>query len=264
MPTRSQLRTVHDHDAMWSTIQPRLPTMPDLLPLTADDLKAHGFLAISYERDDRMGAVLARDCRPYVYGFDDTRCGAICYVQRHGAFWSVDPEYGNHREILRNVAVHDVLNAGGDVHESNRMRVWYATELAPDVLAKCFNATMVPVLVTVPESEWRKSAIAAGVLPDESANYVRVVETQAEWEEKVSRMSMQVHPLTPDNAPAAPRVIEKGMRVLICDGTGEWLDEFLVDSLTAGGNLVLHRANALPPKGRVYYARPVAVVEVLP
>lgn len=68
--------------------QPTNPMTDTILPLTEADVRAFGYTPFGYERDDRMGAVLAH------------RDGEAFYLCRRGAFWSIDPEYTNIRGVL--------------------------------------------------------------------------------------------------------------------------------------------------------------------
>lgn len=101
-------------------------------PLTEADVKALGFTPFGFERDDRMGGVLAH------------RDGEAFYMQRAAAFWSVDPEYGNMRLELCEAppnwrTFRDGCLPGLIGGTYTHVLLWRVSDLPPDRLERLFN-----------------------------------------------------------------------------------------------------------------------------
>lgn len=162
--------------------------MPDLKPLTDADCRALGLEPLSRERDDDMGARWVRDMREFVSGlyasaYENPRHGEVALVQRRGAFLSRDPAYGNLRNAFAQQRWDGALGRFVDdvrlpqavladkEDARNDLYLWYASDLPPDLLAKCFNAHMVPAWEAA--TDWKqgleaKPGVAAPPLPEQS------------------------------------------------------------------------------------------------
>lgn len=116
-----------------------------ILPLTEADVRALGYTPFGYERDDRMGSVLAH------------KDGEAFYLCRRGAFWSLDPEYSNMRGVLceeppnwrtfRDGCLYTFGLCADYGHESYDVLVWRVSDLPVERAERLGNYhTIAPVL----------------------------------------------------------------------------------------------------------------------
>lgn len=109
-------------------------------PLTEADVRALGFTRFGREREDDRGGSLAH------------RDGEAFYMQRAVAFWSVDPEYGNMRNVLCEAPPNwRTFRAGCSPsligNTDLNVLLWRVSDLPADRLALLFNhVTIAPVL----------------------------------------------------------------------------------------------------------------------
>lgn len=111
-------------------------------PLTEADVKALGFTRFGREREDDMGGSLAH------------KDGEAYYMQRTAAFWSIDPEYGNMRNVLcgdgSNGKTWREFREGCEprlIVDTGDVFLWRVSDLPADRLERMFNHDQIaPVL----------------------------------------------------------------------------------------------------------------------
>lgn len=165
-------------------------------PLTEADVKALGFIRFGREREDDMGGSLAH------------KDGEAFYMQRAGAFWSVDPEYGNMRNVLCEAPPNWRDWRAGCIpllHYTGRPRdvyVWRVSALPADRLERLFNHdTIAPVLAGL------KAQAEALDIADHPV-------TKNRWETKVTPGDWAGNAPTEPSAPTKRRPLVVGDRIL--------------------------------------------------
>jgi hypothetical protein len=172
-----------------------------LLPLTAADLPSW-LVYKARERDDNMGAILALN----------TETGRCVYLQRRGAFHSLDPEYGNMKGPLAGIEFGEWFRRPdpSGMDGPNDILMWRASDIPADQLPRCFNSAQIPAI----EAGWAAQQETAR-LQTEIEGPSALAGGGTEGASDVANTSEKSHP-TASPAPVT------GQRVLVRDNGELW------------------------------------------